>query len=312
MREILLPWDSQPQEYVELDSSLLSNILAIVNAGAGPIDLISGVRLRPGAGASLNPSIVGWGLSSEMLGGDWQAGVNVPRVAERLSRTLIWHGAIIGAETGATPNIFSLARNPATQDDAHAGFLRSGASLIVGFSFGASLSSRTYSIGLTSLYGKPLTLVWVLADDGTNKLYVGVDGAISSYTGAVLGSTAAPSQTGSEALLFGPDNVEAPSRISNVVGSLGAYLNIGLDQITAERIASNPWSLFESRRTYIPTVIASGAALCLDGGALVNRPFAASDRRVYLTSTGALIAKAAGPAAGDRLVSMVAGQLRAV
>lgn len=82
----------------------------------------------------------------------------------------------------------------------------------------------------------------------------------------------------------------------------------------AERIElrNNPWQLFAPTRIYIPTAVAADAALCLDGGALVNRPFAASDRRVYLTSTGALIAKAAGPAAGDRLVSMVAGQLRAV
>lgn len=71
-------------------------------------------------------------------------------------------------------------------------------------------------------------------------------------------------------------------------------------------LSGNPWSLFKPRGIRVPQSAASGlqSALVLSDGALSYKPAAApGDLKLYLTPTGAQVARTA-PSAGDRLLTI--------
>lgn len=88
----------------------------------------------------------------------------------------------------------------------------------------------------------------------------------------------------------------------------GGYLMTS-DEVMLE--FQRPWLLFEPRSFHLPRSADIGPAVCLESGALVSKSFVGTDRRVYLTTAGSLVAKAAAAGAGEKLVKMVNGRLLA-
>lgn len=173
----------------------------------------------------------------------------------------VWAGVVVGGPTSTTPKLLGISTTATSQSVDFLGIERGSTSadhLQVTSKSNTGAVNREFNVGLTSLYGKQITLVGVYsAVDDVARLHVYAGGVVTTYSSAVS-SAAAPAVLGTERFVVGVDIVENPTRSANVNCNL-ASIFAGTCSLAYELVvAKNPWQIFAPRETRIFVPLGAG------------------------------------------------------
>ena len=253
-------WTQQPQGVSNVALPLgLVHIASYLPNGYSDV---SGQAMTRGSAASFSVTAAGRALKQTAVNTSiYRPIVGLPTGQEKY--IAVWAGVVVGGPTDTTPKLLGISTTATSQSIDFLGIERGSTSAdhlqVISKSNTVNVK-REFNVGLTSLYGKQITIVGVFsAVDDVARLHVYADGEVTTYSSAVS-SAISPAVLGTERFVVGVDIIENPTRSANVNCNLASIFagTCTLDYEIA--VAKNPWQIFAPRETRFFVPFAEGGA----------------------------------------------------
>ena len=241
LRELLLPWDAQPQEAVGINPVWARDCLALVS-GAAPINVVNGeVGVTSGVATRYAPGIAG--LARTARRGAYGDGREVYTIAPWSGDfTIVWVGSVVGISGGETRA---------------AGVVNSGLTtprIMVG-EYSSKTACTTMPSGGSTVYVREVNQT-----TGGSRAYIGrlAGTELSFWQDGVLQETKTQSGNdwaGCDRFFVGGVGWIATADADVYLAGLWSRA-LSDDEIA--QISANPWQLFEPRRIHVPVAAGGG------------------------------------------------------
>lgn len=251
---ILLPWDSQPQEAVEVDSKW--DLTSLVLPGQSSLDIVGGVELSTASGTPTK--IVGpYGQALEL--NSTTDGIRTTATARQIANTaeisIIWVGHLLAAGdlASALGGIsYALAALTPPYVFCEIKRARSGLADNIYLNFSTGGVERALDSGLTTYTTGACVVVGTIRS-GKQSLYIRHANGLD-FTGATQSGTL--SVTSTARLEIG--EASGLGRNSNSACAMQAISGRAWTDQEALSLLANPWQLFAPRTIFVPITTSSG------------------------------------------------------
>jgi hypothetical protein len=278
-REILLPWDSQPQEVVQVDwgNPITSGLVAIYSAAAS-FEGVSGAL-----GAMVNGS---FGAKQRGIAFTPESGFGAVSFPQRSSHDVL--GAItcmaVARATSTSADALIACKgtsNGATNSPYNFG-MNSGGNVYLNRAAGGTIIWRSTETPLTS--SEPC----VIASSQVGTIQTS---PTFYHNGALLGTTLQYNGGGSGAAVASTNGLRIGSRVDNAIGWPGdiylfAVWSRVLSAAEHRNLADNPWQLFAPQTTWVPVSAGGGASTHDTTGALAGAGSAIAGSAAHIVIHG--------------------------
>ena len=243
----------QPQGLARVAGNWIAGgMMFSVQAGTGLRDLVRGLPML-GRGANQAVRAFPGGLAFDCRGVATAGYINVAGEAAQLAsdQSAIFYLIIAGAPSGSVPAIGGIWRS-ASQDDGLLVIERSSADAIqMRFRIGGASAIRTFSTGVSSLYGRRLTIAASIARGAGRSVFlrIAADGQIlfdQEQTYSTSGASSDITPTGTEYLSIGSEQIENPTRNPNCIIYAQHHLARVVSADEVANLSRMPWQAYQA------------------------------------------------------------------